>query len=55
MLIMVCVFRLGLRPARPISVHFPRASLLEKDNKISRHIGSHQYMELFHKRKADPK
>ena len=45
MLIMVCVFRFGLRPARPISVHCPRASLLEKDNKVLRHIGFHQSNE----------
>ena len=45
MLIMVSVVRLGLRPARPISVHCLRASLLEKDNKILRHIGYHQSNE----------
>ena len=45
MLITVSVIRLALRPARPISVHCLRASLLEKDNKILRHIGYHQSNE----------
>ena len=45
MLIMVCVVRLDLRPARPISVHCLGASLLEKDYKILRHIGYHQSNE----------
>ena len=45
MLIMVCVVRLGLRPARPMSVHCLGAILLEKDNKILWHIGDHQSNE----------
>ena len=42
MLIMVCVLQLGLRPARPISVHRLRTSLLEKKIYILRHIRYHQ-------------